>query len=188
MLTLLVQRAKAERTNRNIHRARGVSIASLIIILTHLFVSVLADEAELAISAAAPDFVLASSAGTNLRLSEYRGALVMLNFWSSSCGSCRDQLDWMNSLAESEQFSGINILSITTEADRHGEKHALHGRNLSFPVLFDTSKTVIRSYDPGKLPMLVMVDPHGNVRFIHEGYRAGDATQFEQQLASLLAE
>ena len=134
----------------------------------------------------APDFALASSTGHNLRLSEYRGQVVVLNFWSLSCGPCFDQLDWIDDLEVTDN-ANLSVLSVNVDGHRH-ESHVVEDYDYRFPVLFDHDKDVIRRYDPQRLPMIVLVDPHGTIRFIHEGHRAGDETLFQRELSALLAE
>ena len=65
----------------------------------------------------APDFVLKSLDGENLRLSEYRGQIVVMNFWASWCGRCRDQLPSLENLHERYGDSGMQILSVNLDGD-----------------------------------------------------------------------
>jgi thiol-disulfide isomerase/thioredoxin len=136
----------------------------------------------------APDFVLESSAGRNLRLSELRGDVVIVNFWSSGCGRCREQLDQLATISEVNRPNHMSILSVNVDGDSSRAMRIIADQNLGFPVLFDTDKIVSRLYDPRRLPMTVMVDPHGIVRYIQEGYHRGDEVLYAQKLAELLAE
>lgn len=188
MPTLLAERASTSRLNNRFQRARAMLLLAAITWALMPVQYLQADIAKLQLDQPAPDFVLASSTGKNLRLSEYRGSVVMLNFWSSSCGPCHDQLEWLGAISSSELFSAVSFLSINIDKGAHAERHVLEHQPENVPVLFDTAREVIRTYDPNKLPMIVMLDQHGSVRFIHEGHRAADAADFEQELAALLAE
>ena len=136
----------------------------------------------------APDFVLESSAGRNLRLSEFRGDVVIVNFWSSACGRCREQLDQLATINEANRPNRMSILSVNVDGDSSRAMRIIAEQDLGFPVLFDTDKIVSRLYDPHRLPMTVIVDPHGTVRYIQEGYSRGDEVLYAQKLAELLAE
>ncbi len=140
------------------------------------------------VSESAPDFALKSSAGRNLRLSEFRGDVVIVNFWSTRCARCLDQLDRLDAINAAAGPNRMSILSINVDSDSGKAQRAIAGRDLGFPVLFDTDKTVSRLYDPAKLPMTILIDPHGVVRYIHEGFHRGDEALYAQELAELSAE
>jgi peroxiredoxin len=163
-------------------RSAVVAILTASFFLTGALVPALADSP--VVSKQAPDFALASSAGQNLRLSEFRGDVVVMNFWSIGCGRCRAQLDWLAAVDEAH----LSILSVNVDRDSHAAMRAIEREDYEFPVLFDSDKTVSRLYEPSRLPMTVMIDPHGTVRYIHEGYRRGDETLYAQELSKLLAE
>ena len=65
----------------------------------------------------APDFALGSSLGVNLRLSEQRGDVVLLTFWTQSCGSCREQLDQLEDLYQAHRESGFTVVSVAVVDD-----------------------------------------------------------------------
>jgi len=141
-----------------------------------------------AVEAPAPDFVLASSVGQNLRLSEFRGDVVIVNFWSIRCGRCREQLAELDAIERANRPSGLRILGVNVDSDGAAARRAAAKRKLGFPVLFDTDKLVSRLYDPRTLPMTFVIDPHGIVRHIHDGYSRGDEALVARQVAALLAE
>ena len=65
----------------------------------------------------APDFVLKSSVGDNLRLSEYRGDVVMINFWATWCGPCRQEMPLLDDLYSRYQRVGFNLLGVNIDDD-----------------------------------------------------------------------
>ena len=68
----------------------------------------------------APDFVLKSATGENLRLSEYRGDVVMINFWATWCGPCRQEMPLLDELYGRYQRVGFNLLGVNIEDDSRG--------------------------------------------------------------------
>lgn len=141
-----------------------------------------------AVEMPAPDFALASSVGQNLRLSEFRGDVVILNFWSIRCGRCREQLAQLDAIDRANRPSGLRVLGVNVDGDGTAAAREAARRELGFPVLFDTDKRVSRLYDPRKLPMTFVIDPHGIVRHIHDGYSRGDEALYAREVADLLAE
>ena len=65
----------------------------------------------------APDFALKSSTGENLRLSEYRGDVVMINFWATWCGPCRQEMPLLDELYTRYQRVGFNLLGVNIDDD-----------------------------------------------------------------------
>ena len=140
------------------------------------------------IAEAAPDFALKSVTGENLRLSEYRGEVVLLNFWSTRCGRCRDQLSELGTLYTEHREHGFQLLSVNIDKDRDSARQAVENLRLAFPVMLDEQKSVSRLYDFGSMPFTVLIDPAGTVRYVHAGYKRGDELMYGDEMNILLAE
>lgn len=136
----------------------------------------------------APDFVLKSTAGPNLRLSEYRGEVVMLAFWASWCGECRAQLESFEELHQSYGGSGLELLSISLDSSLSQAENTAASLDVSFPVLYDARGEVGELYDIDDLPMVVYVDREGRVREMVEGYSRSEHESFVERLRGLLRE
>jgi len=139
-------------------------------------------------SAPAPDFTLHSMGGPNLRLQEQRGQVVMLNFWASWCGPCRQEMPRLNRLYEKYHASGFQLLGVNVDDDARNAAEVATSLGLRFPVLLDTRKQVSRLYDLGTMPSTVLIDRDGKVRFIHLGYKDGYEQTYENQIRELLRE
>ena len=136
----------------------------------------------------APDFALKSSTGENLRLSEYRGDVVMINFWATWCGPCRQEMPLLDELYLRYQRVGFNLLGVNIDDDSSRAMKMISELGVSFPVLFDARKEVSKLYDVDAMPVTVLVDREGNVRYIHEGYKPGYENTYLDQVRSLLRE
>ncbi len=173
-----------------VHQLHSIAATSISIVLLSLMSgwSGTATAKTPLVSEPAPDFVLKSSTGQNLRLSEFRGDVVIVNFWSTRCGRCRKQLDELAAINKVNSPDRISILSVNVDGDSSQVIRTVADQGFPFPVLFDTDKIVSRLYDPRRLPMAVVVDPHGNIRYIHEDFKRGDEALYAKELAELLAE
>ena len=89
------------------------------------------------ISAPAPDFTLKSLAGSNLRLEEYRGQVVLINFWASWCGPCRQEMPILDQLHQRYEDTGFAVLGVNVEGEVEPARKVLDRTPVSFPVLID---------------------------------------------------
>jgi peroxiredoxin len=136
----------------------------------------------------APDFVLKSSTGENLRLSEYRGDVVMINFWATWCGPCRQEMPLLDELYSRYQRVGFNLLGVNIDDDSSRAMGMIEDLGVNFPVLFDDRKEVSKLYDVEAMPVTVIVDREGTVRYVHHGYKPGYEDMYLDQVRSLLRE
>ena len=137
---------------------------------------------------AAPDFTLKSTDGKNVRLSEYRGDVVLINFWASWCGPCRQEMPLLSELHDRYQSLGFTVLGINVEEDSSGARRLLGKMPVSFPILLDNTSTVSKQYDVIAMPSTVLVDRDGNMRYLHKGYKPGLEDLYLQQVRELIRE
>ena len=137
---------------------------------------------------AAPDFALKSSTGENLRLSEYRGDVVMINFWATWCGPCRQEMPLLDELYSRYNRVGFNLLGVNIDDDSRRAMQMVEELGVNFPVLFDARKEVSKLYEVEAMPVTVIVDRQGTVRFVHHGYKPGYEEKYLDQIRSLLRE
>jgi peroxiredoxin len=139
-----------------------------------------------AIGSLAPDFTLHTSTGKNLKLSEQRGQVVMINFWATWCGPCRQEMPHLNRLHEQYRKAGFTLLGVNVD-DRPGAAQEMANQlGVTFPLLFDTDKQVSRRYDAGAMPCTLLIDRDGKVHSIHRGYRPGFEKRYETEIRELI--
>ena len=136
----------------------------------------------------APEFVLKSLNGDNLRLSEFRGDVVMINFWASWCGACRDEMPILDEVFRRYKPIGFKLLSVNIDDDRERAVQISQSLGVSFPVLYDRRKKVSRKYEVTRMPSIILVDREGVVRHWHHGYDRATEERYLQQLRALLRE
>ncbi len=136
----------------------------------------------------APDFALKSSSGDNLRLSEYRGDVVMVNFWATWCGPCRQEMPLLDELYSRYERVGFSLLGVNIDDDSRKAMSMVSELGVSFPVLFDARKEVSKLYEVEAMPVTVLIDREGTVRYVHHGYKPGYEDKYLDQIRSLLRE
>ena len=137
-------------------------------------------------SSAAPDFTLRTMNGPNLRLQEQRGQVVMVNFWATWCGPCRQEMPQLNRLYEKYRASGFVLLGVNVDDDARNAAAVAAKLGVKFPVLLDTDKKVSHLYDLATMPSTVLIDRDGKVRYVHRGYLTGYEDTYEKQIRELL--
>jgi len=137
---------------------------------------------------AAPDFALHAAAGDNVRLSEHRGEVVVLSFWSSRCTSCRTQLAALNRSFATYRSAGLSIYGVGVDDDPVQSRDFARSARVDFALLLDPAKEVSRSYQVDNLPMTVLIDRNGTIRYVLRDYSDASSTLYLQQLRMLLNE
>jgi peroxiredoxin len=136
----------------------------------------------------APDFALKSATGENLRLSEYRGDVVMINFWATWCGPCRQEMPLLDELFGRYQRVGFRLLGVNIDDDSRRAMEMVKELDVAFPVLFDEKKEVSRLYQVEAMPITLLLDREGTVRHIHQGYKPGYEQEYLNEIRALLRE
>lgn len=140
------------------------------------------------VGAAAPDFALKSAAGPNMRLSEHRGEVVMINFWATWCGPCRAEMPKLEEIFSRYERAGFTLLGVNIDEDSARALRLAEQLGVTFPLLLDNEQAVSRLYDVQAMPMTVLVDRQGQVRSVHYGYRAGMEQKYLDEVRALLRE
>jgi thiol-disulfide isomerase/thioredoxin len=141
-----------------------------------------------AVKGPAPNFTLKSLGGKNLKLSEMTGNVVLINFWASWCGPCREEMPLLNALHKKYAPLGFTVLGVNVEEDLDGAINFLGHVPVDFPILLDNTNKVSKQYKVVAMPTTVVVDRDGNMRYLHEGYKLGDEKKYRQMIKKLVRE
>lgn len=111
----------------------------------------------------APDFILQTLDGKEVRLSELKGKGVFLNFWGTWCKPCEKEMPYMENQYSKYKEKNVEILavnigesdlSVSTFVERHG---------LSFPILMDRKSVIVDLYNIGPIPTTILIDAEGKI-------------------------
>jgi peroxiredoxin len=136
----------------------------------------------------APDFTLKRLDGGNLRLEDYRGQVVLINFWASWCGPCRQEMPLLDRLHQRYEGAAFVVLGINVEGTEAPIRTLIDQIPVTFPVLIDVNQLVSAQYQLEAMPTTVLVDRHGVVRYVHRGYKAGDEAKYTEIVMELIRE
>ena len=136
----------------------------------------------------APDFALKSDSGRNLRLREMRGQVVMINFWATWCGPCREEMPKLQQLYGKYHTTGFILLGINIDDKSANAVRMARKLGVTFPVLFDQGKEVSKLYQVDAMPSTVLIDRDGKTRYRHRGYKSGYEDTYQTEIRELLKE
>jgi len=136
----------------------------------------------------APDFVLKARDGRNLRMSEYRGQVVLVNFWARWAGDSRQEMPALDRINTTYNRAGLVVLGISVDEDLVRAREFADAMKVSYPLMFETGAGIGRDYLLEKMPMTILVDRAGVVRYSNVGFKRGDERVYLDHIRELLRE
>lgn len=136
----------------------------------------------------APDFALHAFGGDNVRLSEHRGEVVVLAFWSSRCGTCAAQLAALSRTYDTYRSAGLTVYGVSVDATERRARRFAHAHRVDFQMLDDPREDVSRLYEVDRLPMTVFIDRYGTVRAVQHDFDPRAEARYLAELRGLLNE
>jgi peroxiredoxin len=138
--------------------------------------------------APAPTFTLASRSGQDVSLAQYKGNVVMINFWASWCGPCRQEMPLLEGIYKKYNKMGFTMIGVNVEPDSNAANEWLKATPVSFPILYDRDSKVSKLYDVAGMPSTVIIDRSGKLRVLHRGYKPGDENEYLDSIRTLIRE
>ncbi|HEY3497098.1 MAG TPA: TlpA disulfide reductase family protein [Polyangiaceae bacterium] len=144
-----------------------------------------APEGEL-VGAKAPDFSLAPAGGGEpLGPGAFAGKVLIVDFWATWCAPCRESFPAYQRLVD--KFGGqVAVIGVSVDEDASGIEKFRSETGVKFPLVWDEGQVAAGVYKPGTMPTSFIVDRAGFVKFVHEGFHAGDEQTLESNIKSLL--
>jgi thiol-disulfide isomerase/thioredoxin len=136
----------------------------------------------------APEFRLENRAGGEMSLSGLKGQVVMINFWASWCGPCRQEFPALDQIYSKYKPMGFQMVAINVESEKADAERFLGKTPVSFPILFDPDNTVSGNYGVSAMPTTFLVDRQGRLRWQHRAYKPGDEARYIEQIRAMLRE
>ena len=120
------------------------------------------------INAPAPDFELKSLTGEKKHLADYQGKVVVLNFWATWCGPCKDEMPFFQEIYE-RYGSEIAVLAVNNQETVDKVSPFVEELGLTYEILMDNDGSVATQYQVIGFPTTYFIDPNGIIKFLHVG-------------------
>jgi thiol-disulfide isomerase/thioredoxin len=136
----------------------------------------------------APSFSVSTANGKGkVDLSSLKGKVVIVDFWATWCGPCKESFPKLQELYTKYNSSGLEIVGLSEDDENQGiaEFGQAHG-SVKFPIGWDNAKSTAGQYKPPTMPTSFIIDKNGIVRFAHVGYHDNDQAEIEKELKTLL--
>lgn len=133
----------------------------------------------------APDFKLKSlTDNTYVSLAGLKGKVVLVDFWATWCGPCKQSLPHLEQL--SKKYKNFTVVAVNVDNDKDKAVKFLKDLNLDLTAVYDSAKKVIESYDVPEMPTSYLVDQYGKIQYVYSGYSEQKMKQLEFVIRGLV--
>lgn len=127
----------------------------------------------------APDFTLNDAAGNPVKLSDFRGKVVLLNFWATWCGGCQVEIPWFMEFEHKYKDSGLVVIGVSMDDDGwEAVKPYLEEKRVNYVIVIGNAD-LRKLYKLGSMPMTLMIDQTGRIASTHVGLVSKSDYKFE---------
>jgi cytochrome c biogenesis protein CcmG/thiol:disulfide interchange protein DsbE len=141
--------------------------------------------AAVAVGDAPPAFDLTGRVAA-VKLSDYAGKTVYLDFWASWCGPCKQSFPWMNEMQARYGAQGLRVVAINVDQKADDAQAFLRKTPAQFDLAFDPTGQTPKAYAIKAMPTSVLIGPDGKVLSVHSGFKDQDRNVLEQQIRQAL--
>lgn len=137
-----------------------------------------------------PEMLGRDQSGSTIRLEDFPDRVRVVTFWASWCGPCLTEIDVMEQLADQLPDSDLRVIAINVH-ERNPVRVRRMLRRLDDPNLLyteDRRDVIVDQYDIESIPLMMMIDHHGEIRYVHQGYGESKLDQIIEELNGLLVE
>jgi cytochrome c biogenesis protein CcmG/thiol:disulfide interchange protein DsbE len=140
-------------------------------------------------STSAPNFSLKTLGGQEITLSELKGKVILLDFWATWCGPCKESIPHLVQIYKTNQEKGFELIGMSM--DKKGEadtvRHFVRSMDIPYPIIM-TPEDVARNYGIKGLPTTILIDKEGKIREKIVGFNSSIARQMAAKVAELASE
>jgi thiol-disulfide isomerase/thioredoxin len=126
--------------------------------------------------------------GREVDIGAERGKVRVVDFWATWCEPCMESLPLLDGYARELGSRGLSVYGITIDEDLAQVRDFLRRMPLSFPILWDQGAVRVQRYDVKFMPVTLIVDRRGVIRYVHQGWSEKRAAKERREIEALLEE
>jgi len=135
----------------------------------------------------APNFTLNDASGNPLTLGDYRGKVVLLNFWATWCAPCKAEIPWFGSFQSAFGGRGFSVIGVSMDDDGWASvRPYIEARGVNYPVVVGNDEVARRFDGVHSLPTTVIIDRAGRIAAVHIGICK--KSEYEEDVETILNE
>jgi peroxiredoxin len=135
-----------------------------------------------------PDVAVRTGDGTKVRLADYKGKVVLIDFWASWCPPCKTSFPALDAIYRQYEEKGLEVLAVNVDERRRDADAFLDAHPHHLTVLFDPKGVAPEVFGVTGMPSSFLIDRSGDIRFTHMGYSGNVDERYRQEIAQLLSE
>ncbi len=135
-----------------------------------------------------PPIRLSDQTGKEVDLEKLKGKVVVIDFWASWCGPCKQEIPVLEALHKKYESEGLVIVGVNIDNSEKKMRNFLKATPVTFRRVHDKKLQVASRYEPSTMPSSYFIGRDGKIRHVHEGFRKADAGKLEARIKDLLAE
>jgi thiol-disulfide isomerase/thioredoxin len=133
-----------------------------------------------------PEIGLKDLRGARIDAASLKGKVVIVDFWASWCGPCKQEMPVLERLYKKYKARGLVIVGVSVDQEAANVKSFLKQLPVSFSIVHDAEHQVAGRFSPPRMPSSYIADRNGIVRYVHGGFREADAAKLETEVVNLL--
>lgn len=140
----------------------------------------------LVVTAAAAVIPNAWAGDAPIALDQYKGKVVVVDFWASWCVPCRRSFPWLDEMQSKYRAQGLVVIAVNMDAEPREAEAFLQEFPVSFRIVRDTDGSLARSFDVVAMPSSYVIDRNGNIVARHLGFKTARLGEYERVLLAAL--
>ena len=136
----------------------------------------------------APEFKGETIDGKELKLSDYKGRVILLDFWASWCGPCQKELPFLFQMYDDNEDRNFIIIAVNIDKKLNSAQKFLEKltEKAHFPIVWDSKSEIPALYNIESMPTTIFIDKEGVIRYIHTGFTDSSKDMLRNELDELL--
>jgi len=138
----------------------------------------------------APEFTGKTTDGEKISLTDYRGKVLVVDFWASWCRPCKEGFPFLIELYGEYSDKGFSVLGVNLDEDVNNMKNFIKklGKEVKFANITDPESKIGNQYNVEAIPTTLVIDKKGILRYMHVGFSESEKSKFKTEIETLLNE